>query len=101
MEVLAAWLDEIMHKIVIDETGLQGNYDFQLIEDPRMGTTIEAIKTNLAELGLELRPARRKVSAVYIEVTGQPAAIPTRPSGTYAHSSKSWCMITRQSSPQE
>lgn len=92
MKTLAAWLDEESDRIVLDETNIHGVFDFQLIDDARNGITIPK---SLAALGLELRPTRRAVSAIYVEATGQPATVKVARSAIYSKSSMPWWATTR------
>lgn len=87
METLAAWLEGGSDKVVLDETKLPGAFDFQLIDDSRNGITIQ---TSLASLGLELRPARRTVSAVFVDTTGLAASVRVARSDRYSKSARPW-----------
>jgi len=92
MRTLAGWLEEQQEKVVLDETNLSGAYDFRLIDDPRKGITI---RSSLAALGLELQPARRVVSAVYVETTGQAVPVPIARSDRYSKLSRPWWAVRR------
>jgi len=92
MDTLAAWLEQSRDKVVLDETGLPGAYDFQLISDPRSGETIES---SLESLGLELQPAKRAVRAIYIEPTGLPVPHPVARSDPYQKISNAWYLVAR------
>lgn len=93
METLAAWLDDGQDKVVLNETDLAGVYDFQLIDDPQGGTTVQS---SLAALGLELRPARRAVPAIYVETTGQAVPVPVARADQYRKTSRPWWTIKRR-----
>ena len=73
MNTLAAWLENKRDKVILNETDLPGAFDFQLFADPHTGETLES---SLAQLGLELQPAKRTVRAIYVEPTGQPVPHP-------------------------
>ena len=75
MVQLAAWLEPRYDRLVIDETGQPGTYDFILVEDPENNVAIEE---SLAAIGLELRPARRRVAAIYVDITGSSAPVRVR-----------------------
>jgi uncharacterized protein (TIGR03435 family) len=66
--------------VVVDETGLSGVYDFEIRADSLQDDTFA---TGLKLLGLQPTPARRKVSAAFIEPTGQKAPHPAKTSDTY------------------
>jgi len=93
METLATWLEDGQDKVVLNETNLPGAYDFELIDDPHSGTTVQS---SLAALGLKLRPARRSVPAIYVETTGQTVPLPVVRADQYWKTSRSWWAINRQ-----
>ena len=94
MDVLAAWLEGGRGNVILNETGLPGAYDFELIDDPHSGETVES---SLAALGLELQPARRAVRAIYVEPTGRPVPHPVARADHYQKTSPSWWSVARQS----
>lgn len=61
---LAYWLEKRQKIIVLDETNLQGAFDFRLIEDKKKGITLI---DSLRQLGLELKEGQRKIPAIYID----------------------------------
>ena len=88
MAHLAAWLEGRGEKVVLDETNLPGAYDFVLVEDPPAGITIPR---SLESIGLELRPARRDVEAIYVDVTRWPAKVRVEPvRNGYRRSGDTW-----------
>lgn len=96
METLAAWLEDGQDKVVLNETDLAGVYDFQLIDDPKGGTTVQS---SLAALGLKLRPARRVVPAIYIDSTGEAVPQPVAEADQYRKTSPPWWAIKRRERP--
>jgi len=49
---------------IINETGLPGSYDFELVRDPKKGITL---LESLRLVGLDLVPALRRVRAIYVD----------------------------------
>jgi uncharacterized protein (TIGR03435 family) len=96
MDTLASWLDGGQDKVVLNETNLSGAYNFQLIDNPRSGMTV---RSSLAALGLELRPARRAVSAIYIDSIGQEVPQPVAQADQYRKTSRTWWDINRRERP--
>jgi hypothetical protein len=75
MKDLAAWLEYRGSKVVLNETGLNGAYDFTLVEDGRKHITLD---DSLHALGLTLEPGVRSADAVFVEPTPVPGAIRLR-----------------------
>lgn len=68
---LAFSLESELERPVVDETGIEGNYDFELSWDPE---SPESVFTAVREqLGLELRPAKRPIEFLIVEVPKPPA----------------------------
>jgi uncharacterized protein (TIGR03435 family) len=89
MRELAAWLEEGNDKVILDETLLPGKYDFVLVEDPIKGIPL---KNSLAEIGLQLQPAKRNVAAFYVEVinTAVPVKVDPLKEGYILNRSPTW-----------
>lgn len=87
MENLAGWLEEYNNKVVVNETRQSDAYDFQLVTDPSHGITLES---SLREIGLELRPARRKVTAIYVDTTEQATVVKIARAVHYSLSPRVW-----------
>jgi len=61
---LAAGIEDVLNVPVIDETGLQGKFDWDLVwEAGNPRSIIDAVRT---QFGLELTPARRKLEIVIV-----------------------------------
>jgi uncharacterized protein (TIGR03435 family) len=105
MGLLAAWFEETNKQVIIDETGLTGNYDFALVTgEPALTYTLTSfggaghhrvtLNEALKYVGLELVPAKRKVSAIYTEVTESEAKIKAHPLWRgYKKSSVPWSVL--------
>ena len=92
MKNLAAWLEYRGSKVVLDETGLEGQYDFVLTEDRRKHINLE---DSLLGLGLKLEPAIRNVEAVFVEPTPAPGVIRLRLlSPEYQKEGPDWWAVT-------
>ncbi len=65
VQALARFLEGRLQRIVVDETGLQGKYDFEL---PCDMSKPEAVTTAVREqFGMELTQARRAVELMIVE----------------------------------
>jgi hypothetical protein len=62
---LARYLErqELRNKVVVNETGLQGQYDF-VVDVAGIG-----VDKGLEKIGLLLKPVRRNIQAVYVTRT--------------------------------
>jgi len=61
---LVYWLEKYQKVVVVDETNLQGMFDFRLTEDSKKGVTLI---DSLKRLGFELKQGRRPIAAIYID----------------------------------
>lgn len=61
---LADWLERRYEVVVVNETELEGHYDFSLVQDVRNRITF---RDSLRKLGLDLQETRRPVRAIYID----------------------------------
>lgn len=68
---LASSLEYELERPVVDETGMEGNYDFELTWDPEEPDSVFAAVRE--QLGLELRPAKRPIEFLIVEATKPPA----------------------------
>ena len=76
MSSLALSLEEILKKPVINETGLENGYDFQLLWNEKKSDETDAAELTKAlheQLGLELVRAMRPVDLLLVTVAGGPA----------------------------
>ena len=70
IESIAASLEGLLGKPVVDETRLTNHYDFQLLwdetgsEDVDQGRITTAVRE---QLGLELKPAKRPIEVLMVE----------------------------------
>lgn len=64
IQALGETLESSLAMPVVDETGLTGQYDFELAWEYGDRASIEG---ELAKLGLQLAPARREVEMLIIE----------------------------------
>ena len=77
MSSLGLSLEEILKKPVINETGLENGYDFQLLWNEKKSGETDAPELTKAlheQLGLELVPAMRPVDLLVVTVAGRPAS---------------------------
>lgn len=81
MNMMADWLsrfDEVGTRLVLDETGLKGDYDFVLngvSVAPSVDSTTTSIFTALKEqLGLKLVPVKAPVETLFIDYVEHPSA---------------------------
>ncbi len=68
---LAWMLEHELGRLVVDETGIEGNYDFELTWDPDDPDSVFAAVRE--QLGLELRPAKRPIEFLIVEAAKSPA----------------------------
>lgn len=68
---LASSLEYELKRPVVDETGIEGNYDFELSWDPESPESV--FRAVREQLGLELRPAKRPIEFLVVEVAKPPA----------------------------
>lgn len=59
-----------LHRLVVDETGIEGNYDLTLAWDAEKP---ESLFEALRKMGLELREARRPIELLIVELPELPA----------------------------
>src|ERR1051326_5094325 len=74
--VLANSLSRIMGRLVIDNTGLKGTFDYQLVWAPpeQTGSTAPSIFTALEEqLGLKLESSKGPVEVLVIDSVSKPS----------------------------
>jgi uncharacterized protein (TIGR03435 family) len=68
----------IVHRKVIDQTGLPGIYDFKstaILENSDMGANSkEAVLSSVKEMGLRLRPGKGPIETLFIEDAGRPSS---------------------------
>ena len=64
MHDLARWLEDKRTVVTVDETGLDGCFDFQLLEDDKNDVTL---LDGLRRLGFDLVPGERLVTAIYVD----------------------------------
>ena len=96
MRLLAAWIEDASSQVICDETGLAGSYDLVLSTvEPVWPESYRVTLTEALEpFGLKLVPAKRKVPAVYTEVTEPEARIVTPPLRRgYTKSSVPWYVL--------
>lgn len=65
IKTLAIMLEEEMRIPVLDETNLRDRYDFELVVDRKKGMTLA---DSLAQVGLQAKPARRDLEALYVNI---------------------------------
>ena len=63
-EGLAYWLEKHQNKTVVNETNLNGEFDFKLIEDLKKDITLD---DSLEQHGLELKQSLRSITAIYVD----------------------------------
>lgn len=75
LDSLTSMLEEVIGRPVVDETGIEGAYDYELRWDPqRPESVLSAVRE---QLGLELREARRPIEFLIVEPKPTPA--PSKP----------------------
>ena len=75
---LASFLEELVGRSVVDETGLKGSYDFHLQWEPELSgadrDTFPSIFTALQEqLGLKLQPNKGSVKTLSVDHIERPS----------------------------
>jgi uncharacterized protein (TIGR03435 family) len=64
MADLAFWMEEQLHTAVVDETALEGLYNFELIEDSKKCISL---LDSLSNLGFEVKEEVRPIEAIYVD----------------------------------